>query len=222
MKARYNIFVGIIALLLFVITLTTYWSDRSYAEASGEKSVSMVKHIIHVPMTRQNNDYTCGVTALQSILGYYGFDKRLDELSAGVKPNPEDGTNYLNIANYAKSQGFDVSIRTNMTLDELKGYIDKKKPVLLAIQAWADSNSNYSSGKNEDGHYVVAIGYDEKNFYFMDPSTLGHYTYIPTAKFISRWHDYDSYGKKVLIHFGMIMTKAVTTPYNPNEITPLD
>jgi predicted double-glycine peptidase len=175
-----------------------------------------------VPLTRQNTDYTCGVTSLQAILGYYGIDKRLDELSLGIKPDPDNGTNYLTVAAYTKSLGFDVAIRTEMTIDELKGYIDQRRPVLLAIQAWADSTAVYSLPKNEDGHYVVAIGYDDKNFYFMDPSTLGHYTYIPTAEFVSRWHDYDSFGNKALNHFGIIITKDNPIPYNPNEITRLD
>lgn len=207
--------------LLLVLPLTSFLYS-SNAEASGSPSVAKVQNLIRVPLARQDTDYTCGVTALQSILGYYGIDKRLDELSAAAKSNPEAGTRYINIANYAKSQGFAVNIRTNMTLDELKGYIDKRQPVLVVIQAWAESKSSYLSNQNEDGHYVVAIGYDKNNFYFMDPSTLGHYTYIPTEEFVSRWHDYDTEDNVVLVRFGMIMTKPITTPYNPDEITPLD
>ena len=216
MKGRY-LLTGVLALML-----TIGGCEISNAKPSTEPSVSTVKNLIRVPLTRQNANYTCGVAALQSILGYYNFDKRLDVLSAEVKPDQEKGTNYLNIASFAKSLGFDVNIRTNMTLDELKKYIDQKRPILLAIQAWADSKSSYSSNQNEDGHYVVAIGYDDKNFYFMDPSTLGHYTYIPAEEFVSRWHDYDSYSNQTLLRFGMILTKPLATPYDPGAITPLD
>ncbi|MDU2065085.1 MAG: C39 family peptidase [Sporomusaceae bacterium] len=207
---------------LLMLTLTLGCFSNTYATAKTEHSVSMVKNFIQVPLARQNTDYTCGVAALQSILGYYGFDKRLDVLSDAVKPDPENGTGYMNIINYAKSLGFNVTTRTNMSLEELKGYIDKKQPVLVVIQAWDDSKSNYAPNKNEDGHYVVAIGYDDKYFYFMDPSTLGHYTYIPTAEFISRWHDYDSFSNEVLTQVGIIMTKPITSPYNPDEIISLD
>jgi len=216
MKGRY-LLTGLLAL-----ALTMGWCGSGYAKPSTEPSVSTVKNLIRVPLARQNANYTCGVAALQSILGYYNIDKRLDVLSAEVKPDQENGTNYLTMASFAKSLGFDVSTRTNMTLDELKRHVDQKKPILLAIQAWADSKSSYSSNQNEDGHYVVAIGYDDKNFYFMDPSTLGHYTYIPTEEFVSRWHDFDSYSNQTLIRFGMILTKPLTTPYNPDAITPLD
>lgn len=32
------------------------------------------------------------------------------------------------------------------------------------------------------------IGYDLERFYFMDPSTLANYTYIPVQEFEDRWH----------------------------------
>lgn len=220
---RQAVFLGNLIPLLFIFTLATGWFvNVSHGEAKENTSVSTIEKFIYVPMTRQNTDYTCGVTALQSILGYYGVDQRLDDLSAKVKPDPEKGTNYMNMANYAKSQGFEVSIRTRMTLDELRGYIDQKQPVLLVIQAWTDSKDAYSYKKNEDGHYVVAIGYDDRNFYFMDPSTLGHYTYIPAEEFVTRWHDYDSYSNQIVHRFGMIITKPVAIPYNPNRIMRLD
>ncbi|MHC1760019.1 MAG: C39 family peptidase [Negativicutes bacterium] len=132
---------------------------------------------------------------------YYIFnvDCILDVLSTEVKPDQENGTNYLNVASFAKSLGFDVNIRTHMTLDELKRHIDQKRPILLAIQAWADSKFSYLSNQNEDGHYVVAIGYDDKNFYFMDPSTLGHYTYI--------------FLRRNLHHVGMTTIRTATKPY---------
>lgn len=218
MKMRYRSTL-MTMLLLFALVLTSFL-DSGTAEASGAPAVSKVKNLIRVPLTRQGTDYTCGVTALQSIFGYYGIDKRQDELSTAAKSTPEEGTSYKHIASYAQSQGFDVNIRTNMTIDELKGYIDKRKPVLVLIQAWTESH--YTADRNEDGHYVVAIGYDKNNIYFMDPSTLGHYTYIPAAEFVSRWHDSDTKDSEVLVRFGMIMTKTVTTPYNADEITRLD
>lgn len=220
---RRAFFLGRALSLLLVLMLTvSSLGSLKHVEARENPPASSIKHFIYVPMTRQDTDYTCGVTALQSILGYYGFDKRLGELASILDANPEKGTNYLHMASYAKAQGFAVEVRMEMTLDELKGYIDQKKPVLLAIQAWADDKEVYLRNKNEDGHYVVAIGYDDRNVYFMDPSTLGHYTYIPTGEFVSRWHDYDSYGKQVLTRLGIIITKPNAAPYDPDRIMSLD
>lgn len=55
----------------------------------------------------------------------------------------------------------------------------------------------------EDGHYVVAIGYDEKYIYFEDPSILGGIGYIPKSEFLRRWHDYDMDITNKYIHYGM-------------------
>ena len=220
MRIKYGI-CGSVMCGLLLLPFTIGWCGGADREAVPA-AVSRIAHFIATPMTRQYDGYTCGVTALQSILGYYGVDQRLDQLALALKPDPEKGTHYLRLAVYARSLGFEAEIRNEMTLTELQECIDQKKPVLLAIQAWADSRSAYSSTNHEDGHYVVAVGYDDKNFYFMDPSTLGHYTYIPVGEFVSRWHDYDSFGKKVLKRFGMIIAKRGISPYDPEEIRRLD
>ena len=74
MKGRY-LLTGVLALML-----TIGGCEISNAKPSTEPSASMVKNLIRVPLARQNANYTCGVAALQSILGYYNFDKRLDVL----------------------------------------------------------------------------------------------------------------------------------------------
>lgn len=168
-------------------------------------------------MTRQATDHTCGVAALQSVLAYYGDSIREDILGQYVNTT-EDGTNKNNIVAYAQSVGYNVSMRVNMTLDDLKGYLDSKTPVIIAIQAWEDPPVDWNNTWDA-GHYVVAIGYDQNNFYFMDPSTLGNYAYIPNAEFQSRWHDINFDGT-VLMHFGIVITKP-NVAYNPNEVTPL-
>jgi uncharacterized protein YvpB len=43
-----------------------------------------------------------------------------------------------------------------------------------------------------DGHFIVAIGYDDQNFYFEDPSLAGRRGFIPIAEFDQRWHEDDS------------------------------
>jgi len=67
-----------------------------------------------------------------------------------------------------------------MTLNDIRNFIDNGIPVIVLIQAWAESLVDYSQDW-EDGHYAVAIGYDRDTIYFMDPSTLGNYTYFRTG-----------------------------------------
>ena len=58
-----------------------------------------------------------------------------------------------------------------------------------------DELCEYNRITEDDGHYVVLIGYkkdakkDTYIYYFMDPSTAGSYTYLTEEEFSLRWHD---------------------------------
>jgi hypothetical protein len=104
----------------------------------------------------------------------------------------------------AREHGLDASSREGMTADELTVHLDRGEPVLLAIQAWADPPPADATGwgvRTEDGHYVVAVGYDPERFYFEDPAMFG-VGYIPRAELEARWHDYDEFGTR-LERFGI-------------------
>lgn len=174
-----------------------------------------VKNLIPVPITRQSTDYTCGVSVMQSVLGYYGDDIREDNLAKALGAKPDSGTDYMHSVEYAKLKGYEVAVYKDMTLNQLQEFITKGQPVICAIQAWSEKPANYKEDW-EDGHYVIAIGYDKDRIYFMDPSTLGNYTYIPIPEFLNRWHDVDQRGNK-LIHFGIVITKNKPV-YHPEDI----
>ena len=59
-------------------------------------------------------------------------------------------------------------------LREIRTALDDNHPIICAIQAWKD-DADYSSRLEDDGHYVVLIGYSKGNdgylYYFMDPET---------------------------------------------------
>jgi len=186
-------------------------------QGPGEvRSVRTVANFIQVPLTRQATEYTCGVAALQSILFYYGKEFREDQLFEKLQADPKRGTQYPKIVEFARSLGFRVDVQTNMTLEDLKRQIDDRKPVIVLIQAWPDSPVDWSQDW-KDGHYAIALGYDSHNIYFMDPSTLGHYTFIPVPEFLDRWHDVDD--RVHLHHFGMMITMVPAAQiYNPDLI----
>ncbi len=174
--------------------------------------------IIRVPLTRQSTDYTCGVAALQAILAYYGTDVREDVLAKALHANSHIGTRYKNIAQYAKAHGLSVRIEKAMSLEQLKNSLQSGHPVLCLIQAWADKKTNYETDWN-DGHYVVAVGFDQSRLIFMDPSTAGHYAYIPLQEFEKRWHDIDDNVR--LNHFGMILWKEGAS-FDPDKFERLE
>ena len=168
----------------------------SALKAQHDSSLRAPANLIRVPKVRQATDYTCCVAALQSILGYYGEDKREDQLAKELKPDPEYGTDIRNLEKAALTRGFVVERKLNVPLDELKKSIDARRPAIVLIQAWSDNPNVDYAADWEDGHCVVGIGYDSENIYIMDPSVLGNYAFIPIPEFLTRWHDVDG-GEKV-------------------------
>ena len=174
--------------------------------------------LIKLPLYRQSHNFTCGVACVASVLRYagYDFDTREDRLLLELEATPENGTNYMNIAEYLESvrtEGFpntpviatevvceDYASNenglklTDSLLLQLRAALDDYSPIICAIQAWKD-DGDYNTETEDDGHYVVLIGYkkdaekDTYIYYFMDPSTSGSYTYLTEEEFILRWHD---------------------------------
>ena len=210
-------------LLLAFATPPFAGCGTTFRQRTGEelRSASAVGNLIRVPLTRQSSDYTCGVAVLQSILYFHDAhdDYSEDTLVKELKADPVNGTSYKAMADFARSKGYLVDIRTEMALDDIRNIIDNRVPVIVLIQAWADSPADYSRDW-EDGHYAVAAGYDRENVYFMDPSTLGNYTYLPNQEFLDRWHDEDK-GEQ-LNHFGMIISRPGRgISYDPDKVYPI-
>ncbi len=197
------------------IVITFLFSCRREESPQSIPDSPLRTQLIQVPMARQATHYTCGVAALQSVLHYYGDDWRQDKLALAVKADSANGTNYRNMIRLCDSLGYTTKVHTNLSLDSLKVFIDGGFPMILAIQAWAESPEKYAEEWNS-GHYVVCIGYDPEKFYFMDPSTIGNYTFIPVNEFVDRWHDIDQEGIK-LYNFALQISKP-TPSYKAEDI----
>lgn len=194
--------------------------------------------LIPVPLTRQGRDYTCGVACVQSLLRYagYAFDVREELLIEPLGATPENGTplsgivGFLNQVRRPAEGGKEsepvmrAELRQNMTIADLTRHLDEGNPVVCLIQAWwADADGQANFGYNyadewEDGHYVIAVGYDQERIYFMDPSLAGNYGYIPRSTLDTRWHDVDVRGgAKVRYEHAGIVVSVVQPEYKVNE-----
>lgn len=174
--------------------------------------------LIEVPQTRQATPYTCGVAVLQSLLAYNGELYRQDVLEHRVGATPESGTNPRAMVKCLEEHGIGAVIEENMTLERLRGYIDSGRPVICFLQAWNDDpDFDYADGW-EDGHYAIAIGYDPRRIYFMDPSTLANYAYVENDKLLVRWHDGDDQQK--VYQTGIVVTNP-TPAYKKNAFSPM-
>lgn len=164
---------------------------RQYYEDNLMEKVSKSHIYINLPSSRQQTDYTCGAVALRSIAKYYGKDLKDEEAFRQLcNSGKNKGTHPEDIAKAARALGFDATVKENLTVDELISYISKKIPVICAIQAWGNEKE-YKELR--DGHYVVAIGFDNDNIYFEDPSISGSRPYLSKKEFLKRWIDREAY-----------------------------
>ena len=142
--------------------------------------------ILQIPEFRQTYGYDCGAKAAQSIHAYYGIDIREDKIIklAGTNKN---GTSIEGIVKVLKMNKLKCDV-SEMNIDDIKKYLDKKIPVIILLQAWTLKKKVDWKENWDDGHYVVAIGYDSKKIYFDDPSSVLR-TYLTYKELLNRWHD---------------------------------
>lgn len=163
---------------------------------------TILKNLIDFPEYRQTFSYDCGAKCFQAVLAYYGYDVSEKEIIKIAKTKSKSGTHISGLKKVARK--FKLKYKAGkITLEILKKYIDKKIPVIIAIQAWSKKDCDLKKTWNH-GHYVIPIGYDKKRFYFEDPSAIIR-TYLTFKELEEKWHDRD-YGKKSkekLINFGI-------------------
>jgi predicted double-glycine peptidase len=141
---------------------------------------------IKLPGIQQKDAYACGPATLQSIMSYFGVGpEEQSEYSKALKTN-KTGTKPEKIIKFARKYGLKAKMKEGMSVKDLEKELDLKHPVICAVQSWGDEE--YYADRYY-GHYIVAVGYDLKNIYFLDPLVEGYWGYITKKKFLSRWID---------------------------------
>lgn len=178
-------------------------------------------HFIRLPLCHQETPYSCGVACVQSLLAGYGIIYTQDILAKLLGQKPIYGTDYNSILAFMDMLGFQASFHAGMSADLLKEHINNHITPILILQAWKDIEIDYTYDW-KDSHYVIACGYDENRILFMDPWTLGYYTFIPIDMLMKRWHDFDSTGNHSY-HSGIIIKhEHLPFIYNPSIIRSMD
>lgn len=158
----------------------------------GEVIQMKVTKLIEFPTVRQSKAGLCGPAVVQSVLHFYGIPMREDEVvkALGIKENSikRCGVSPTQIASLLASKGLRATPQHNTSVEQVKRYLDKDVPVIVAIQAWSEKPVDYETD-NSNGHYVVAIGYNDGNIVFEDPSILANRGYLPIPELLKRWHD---------------------------------
>jgi predicted double-glycine peptidase len=159
---------------------------------AGRMACRLAAELLDIPDTRQTFNYDCGAKAVQTVLAYYGVDAREDKLMKQMGTT-EEGTAVVEVIRALEGAGLEVE-HGKMTVDRLKEAIDQKWPVILPLQAWAEDPMSIDwVTDEEDGHYVIAIGYDGDRIFFEDPSSFRR-VYLSEEEFLKRWHDKDEDG----------------------------
>lgn len=154
------------------------------------------------PKMRQAFTYSCGASAMQAVLAYYGFDVREGEIIKILKTSKK-GTSIKGFSRAAKKFGLRYR-EGRLRIRDLRENIDKARPTIIAIQAWkkkkvADWTKEWSSG-----HFVIPIGYTKKSIFFEDPSCIVR-TSLTKNELRARWHDINYTPKKTkLIRWGIV------------------
>jgi predicted double-glycine peptidase len=169
---------------------------------------------IALPEIQQPDEYSCGVASLMAILAYYGTGPEdYDDLKKQIGTSQKSGTDYHRIARFARDQGLEANTVSSMSLAQLEACLSAGKPVICAIQAYAENIPASQRAdvyrKNDNGHYLVVVGFDDNHIYFMDPSLTGRRGFLPKAEFAARWHDNEGTAEqpKLICHLGLVIWK---------------
>jgi len=145
--------------------------------------------MLDFPRLRQFQTNDCGIAAIAGVLAYFGINERENQLIE-MSGLTSDGLETVDVVRLLTVFGMNVDAGT-MSIDDIKTAIDEGYPVILAIQAWADDPNQVYTNDYADGHYVVAIGYDDERIIFQDSSSYEH-TFLTPLELLDRWHDSDS------------------------------
>ncbi len=176
------------------------------------------RKFMKLPQVTQHTPVHCGPAAMQSILAYYGLEYFQDDLGKKMGTSIDFGTPVSRMVAFAKAEGFGAKLREGITRAQLQYMLDLQHPVILVIQAWAGEGVDWAKTW-DSGHYVVAIGYDEKRVFFMDPYLISSYAWIPWDELFLRWHDEGMDG--VIERGGIEFTPKSTMKFSPPDLVRL-
>lgn len=168
---------------------------------------------VNLPSVRQGDNYDCGAAILRSVCEYFkvGPEKESEFIKA-AKTTKKDGTDTHDLIAAANKFGLFTRAKENMTIRELKQFLDLGRPIICCVQAWDETPQKKSRyKKKQSGHWVAVIGYGNGVIYFEDPVLEGDRGALPYKEWNKRWIDKDSDGK-VYDHFGIVIWKAVNQP----------
>src|SRR5579859_1342553 len=93
---------------------------------------------IALPKTRQIHDGACGANAFKVICRHFNIGPDEEKKYMDILHSTKEGTWPENIVKHAKEFGFKVHSKVGWNIKELTRFLDRKIPVICAMQAWGD------------------------------------------------------------------------------------
>ena len=150
-------------------------------------------------------EYSCGASALQTVLSYWGSNNDEVDLMRLLNTNSDVGTYPEDIARGAISLGFKATAKERLTLDDVERFTAKGNPVIALAQVWRSHKNSATPVADEwdNGHYVVVLGVDKDYVYFQDPYVRMSKAFVPRKSFEEHWHH--AMGGRDLVHLGIFI-----------------
>lgn len=177
---------ALLAFLALVVTANAGAPTRRTLSPPASTSI-----LWEVPWHPQSTSYSCGPAALKSALAYYGVFLSEEDILKQVGTTAQNGTEMEPMAALAEKYGLKAAVRTELNLADLEKQLAAKQLTIVTLQAYRDTDPPEIPYRDvwDSGHYVIVVGMDAENLYFVDPNLDGHRGFIPRPAFLERWHD---------------------------------
>jgi predicted double-glycine peptidase len=178
-------------------------------------------NILDFPELRQIYNYDCGASATQSVLAYYGYTRREDELLKKLKAVNvnifDNGVKTKDMLKLFKLHDLKAEVVYGLEAKDLIKYIDDGQPVIVLLQAYKKDSDKVPYATNyKAGHYVVAIGYDANRIIFEDPSSYTR-TFLTFKELDERWHAVNDDNEPSPISVAIVVIEV--PKFKSNELT---
>lgn len=146
--------------------------------------------ILKVPHVTQNGETHCGVACLEMIYRYFGITEiTQDDIWEKKKtPRTGEGTYIMRtetMANDLFENGFQIlmgqfSLDIKKFTTSLQNLLESNTPIIACKQA--SNNPKY-------GHFVVIVGMDKDNIFYLDPDKEADVQQKNIKEFIEEWKE---------------------------------
>jgi predicted double-glycine peptidase len=133
---------------------------------------------LNVPFLRQQTDYTCGPTALQMVLAYFGKTVATETVCAMAGTTEKTGTRRRGMITTLQILGFQTHFHSNSSLEEVKFFLDQCAPVIVSYREFAEKES----------HFGVLVGYEGETLILHDPYEEKPFMPVPEKLFLEHWY----------------------------------